>query len=78
MKNTTNEDYYTLFCKWQESGQSKAALPRQKAPPKQPSIIGVKILTLIRSLQLSPFFIIEATDPVHKGPQEPEIPEKSP
>lgn len=24
MKKTTNEEYYSLFCKWQESGQSKA------------------------------------------------------
>jgi hypothetical protein len=34
MKNTTNEAYYSLFCKWQESGQSKATFAASEGIPK--------------------------------------------
>lgn len=35
MKKTTNEGYYSLYCKWQESGQSKAAFAETAGIPKQ-------------------------------------------
>ena len=35
MKKTTTEQYYSLFCKWQESGKSKAAFAESEGIPKQ-------------------------------------------
>ena len=34
MKKTSNEAYYSLFCKWQESGQSKASFAATVGIPK--------------------------------------------
>ncbi|WP_057940596.1 IS66 family insertion sequence element accessory protein TnpA [Algoriphagus resistens] len=34
MKKTSNEAYYSLFCKWQESGQSKASFAASEGIPK--------------------------------------------
>ncbi|MEB2784821.1 IS66 family insertion sequence element accessory protein TnpA [Algoriphagus persicinus] len=34
MKKTTNEDYYSLYYKWQESGQSKAFFAASEGIPK--------------------------------------------
>ena len=34
MKKTTNEAYYSLYCKWQESGQTKAAFAASEGIPK--------------------------------------------
>lgn len=35
MKKTSNEAYYSLFCTWQESGQSKACFAAAAGIPKQ-------------------------------------------
>jgi hypothetical protein len=34
MKKTTNEAYYSLYCKWQESGKTKAAFANSESIPK--------------------------------------------
>jgi hypothetical protein len=34
MKKATNEAYYSLYCKWQESGQTKAAFAALEGIPK--------------------------------------------
>lgn len=34
MKKTSNEAHYSLFCKWQESGQSKTAFAASAGIPK--------------------------------------------
>jgi len=34
MKKTPNEAYYSLYCKWQESGKTKAAFAASEGIPK--------------------------------------------
>jgi hypothetical protein len=60
MKNVSNEEYYSLFCKWRESGQSKASFAATAGIPKQTFYYWCKKFDTdsVTSASLSPFSII--------------------
>lgn len=69
MKKTSNDAYYSLFCKWQESGQSKAAFAETAGIPKQTFYYWCKKFDTdsVTSASPSPFSIIPM-DPLAASP----------
>lgn len=60
MKKINNEAYFSLFCKWQESGQSKATFAAAAGIPKQTFYYWCKKFETdsVSSTTPSPFSII--------------------
>jgi hypothetical protein len=69
MKKTSNDEYYSLFFKWQESGQSKAAFATSAGIPKQTFYYWCKKFDTdtVRTASHSPFSIIP-TDHIPASP----------
>ena len=69
MKKRTNEVYYVLYCKWQESGQSKAAFAASEGIPKATFYDWCKKFDTdsVTTASPSPFSVIPM-DPVMAGP----------
>ena len=69
MKKTTNEEYYSLFCKWQESGQSKATFAASEGISKATFYYWCKKFETdsLPTASPSPFSIIP-TDHITAGP----------
>ena len=69
MKDTSNEAHYSLFRKWQESGQSKAAFAASAGIPKGTFYYWCKKFDTdsVPTASPSPFSVIPM-DPVAAGP----------
>ncbi|MEB2787375.1 IS66 family insertion sequence element accessory protein TnpA [Algoriphagus persicinus] len=58
MKKTSNEAYYSLYCKWQESGKSKTAFATSVGIPKATFYYWCKKFDTDSVTTASPFSII--------------------
>lgn len=69
MKKTNNEAYYSPFCKWQESGQSKASFAASEGIPKATLYYWCKKFDAdsVPPISPSPFSVIPM-DPITAGP----------
>lgn len=69
MKKRTNEAYYSLYCKCQESGQSKAAFAASEGIPKATFYYWCKKFDTdsVTTASTIPFSVIPI-DPVMAGP----------